>query len=343
MTEATNRSTGVPADVHTVLVVDRDYALVQFAREELTQTDGVAFRLLHAKTPEEVAHVCAGERLTAVLVDCKVLSVDVEWLRDLRGARHVPVIAVVTDEDERRAWTATGEVDTAIIRASVDGQALATSIQRARARAQARSDVLHTPAHLEALVQHSNDLIFVVNDSGRCEYESPTVACLLGGDTQSRRELQSWVHPEDAGLARRLVNEAACAKTACHGTLRMLLASGAMATFSVTASRMRAHRRTLVVLNALLHGTDRKVLMGADQDEATQPPSLGAMEDVVAAVASDLGAMASALAAVDSSLLERSGLVPLGWDQRHRLQACSERVALLRDQLLRHRHLTTRT
>ncbi len=123
-----------------------------------------------------------------------------EVLAGTRGPEN-PIVLRVRSYDDAR-WL---HLET-IARNLVDHPAVRGIVLNSRdvtGRIEAEAKLRESQDRFQALVQHSRDLIVVLDDQGRIEYLSPASEKLLGYDPDEMRGTEglSLVHPDDADLA----------------------------------------------------------------------------------------------------------------------------------------------
>lgn len=83
------------------------------------------------------------------------------------------------------------------------------------ARGLAESTARNNEARFQALVQHSSDVIMIVDPDGTIRYASPSMAPVFGHDPAKlvHAHIESLLHPEDLSAALQFLDELACTTT----------------------------------------------------------------------------------------------------------------------------------
>jgi two-component system, cell cycle sensor histidine kinase and response regulator CckA len=125
-------------------------------------------------------------------------------------APKVPIVVLTGHDDEALAVRAVraGAQDY-LVKGHVDGELLIRSIRYASERGRSLEALERREEHYRSLIEHSLDLISILNQDGTIRYASPSHERLLGytaGELVGRNVL-SFVHPEDsARVQSALVN-----------------------------------------------------------------------------------------------------------------------------------------
>jgi len=125
-------------------------------------------------------------------------------------APKIPIVVLTGHDDEAVAMRAVraGAQDY-LVKGHVDGELLVRSIRYASERGRALEALERREEHYRSLIEHSLDLISILNQDGTIRYASPSHERLLGypaGELVGRNVL-SFVHPEDVSRVQSaLVN-----------------------------------------------------------------------------------------------------------------------------------------
>ena len=125
-------------------------------------------------------------------------------------APKIPIVVLTGHDDEAVAVRAVraGAQDY-LVKGHVDGELLVRSIRYASERGRALEALERREEHYRSLIEHSLDLISILNQDGTIRYASPSHERLLGypaGELVGRNVL-SFVHPEDVSRVQSaLVN-----------------------------------------------------------------------------------------------------------------------------------------
>ena len=109
------------------------------------------------------------------------------------------------------------------------GAAILTSLAFARQRLSTRetirdlkvSTARNNEARFQALIQHSSDVITIVDRDGTMRYVSPSISTVLGHDaaTLTNSSLASLLHPDDVALAMTFLSDLSLSTDVTEGTL----------------------------------------------------------------------------------------------------------------------------
>jgi two-component system cell cycle sensor histidine kinase/response regulator CckA len=146
-------------------------------------------------------------------------------------APKIPIVVLTGHDDEALAVRAVraGAQDY-LVKGHVDGELLVRSIRYASERGRALEALERREEHYRSLIEHSLDLISILNLDGTIRYASPSHERLLGypaGELVGRNAL-SFVHPEDLSRVQSaMVNGNDGRAVECRvfhrdGSLRML-------------------------------------------------------------------------------------------------------------------------
>ena len=125
-------------------------------------------------------------------------------------APKIPIVVLTGHDDEALAVKAVraGAQDY-LVKGHVDGELLVRSIRYASERGRALEALERREEHYRSLIEHSLDLITILNLDGTVRYASPSHERLLGypADKLVGRNALSFVHPEDVSRVQSaLVN-----------------------------------------------------------------------------------------------------------------------------------------
>lgn len=94
-------------------------------------------------------------------------------------------------------------------------------------------------ARFRSLIEHSSDLIILLDEAGIIRYVSPSSERLLGIRSEDLhwKNIFDFIHPADQDFARSILSDQAPGLI-CNGEFRLLSASGLMQTFEVSARNL---------------------------------------------------------------------------------------------------------
>jgi diguanylate cyclase (GGDEF)-like protein/PAS domain S-box-containing protein len=138
-------------------------------------------------------------------------------------------------------------------------------------------------ARFRSFVQHSSDLISVIDADGRVAYVSPSVERLLGaGPSIVGRSLVELVHPDDRGTVAGLLGDAAREAGPRTVEWRLQHASGEWRTFEHHASHGQGSMSGRLIVNSR-DVTERRRLEDALRHQADHDPLTGLANRTLAA------------------------------------------------------------
>ena len=146
--------------------------------------------------------------------------------------------------------------------------------RRSAWEAGARTGVEQSEARFRSLVQHSSDLVIVVEPDGRIAYTSPSVTQLLGDDTKVGVPISDLVHPDDIPAVERALAPLDGPGAGRPTEWRMRNPSGPWQTYEYVVSPGRDALRGRLVLNGR-DVTERKNLEERLRHQAQHDPLTG--------------------------------------------------------------------
>jgi hypothetical protein len=195
-----------------VLLVEDNPGDARLFTEFLRDAGASHLRMVHV---DRLA--AALDRLTQDAFDVMLLDLslpDADGLDTLvRAHAHAPKIPIVVltgHDDEALAVRAVraGAQDY-LVKGHVDGELLVRSIRYASERGRALEALERREEHYRSLIEHSLDLISILNQDGTIRYASPSHERLMGYPAEELvgRNVLSFIHPEDtARVQSALIN-----------------------------------------------------------------------------------------------------------------------------------------
>ena len=138
----------------------------------------------------------------------------------------------------------------------------------------ARTGVEASEARFRSLVQHTSDLVTVVEADGRVAYVSPSVATLLGELETVGQSIFDLVHPDDAAVVRRALDVMGAGSSGQTSEWRLRGPAGTWRTFEHVLSPGRDALRGRVILTGR-DVTERKTLEERLRHQAHHDPLTG--------------------------------------------------------------------
>ena len=163
-------------------------------------------------------------------------------------------------------------------------------------RTRARRALRESEERFRALVEHSSDLIAILEPDGRVRYASPAQARLLGHAAADFPALVAYdlVHPEDVALARDRLADAAAPDggAGADRPLRIRRRDGTYRSFLVRVSDLRADAAVCGIVVNARDVTDELRL----QERLTQAQKMEALGQLAGGVAHDFNNILAAIA-----------------------------------------------
>ena len=241
-----------------------------------------------------------------------------------------PIVVLTGHNDEALAVRAVraGAQDY-LVKGHVDGQLLVRAIRYASERGRALETLERREEHYRSLIEHSLDLISILNLDGTIRYASPSHGRLLGypdGDLVGRNVL-SLVHPDDVGrLQKALANSQNAPPVVCRvyhrdGSVRVLESSSRDLSHVAGVNGMVMNSRDI---------TERKHL----EEQLHHSQRLEAVGRLAGGVAHDFNNLLMVIAGYSNMLLDSMHSSDPGRQDLEQVVKASERASDLTRQLL---------
>lgn len=157
-------------------------------------------------------------------------------------------------------------------------EALATQAALALERVSLSQEISRRDSdeYFRSLVQHTSDVILIVNDDYRIRYASPSIAAVLGVTPAERDELRSVVHPDDRETFTALLDEVRDAPRREEWTeWRVRRVDGAAVDLEVSCRDLRQDRSVRGFVLTLRDVTERRRLERELGHRAAHDPLTG--------------------------------------------------------------------
>jgi hypothetical protein len=196
------------APLHILLVEDDD-AYATLVASELSAA-GLPASLYRVRTLAQATAAVANQPIDVILLDLALPdSAGMQTVDRMQAASHdTPIVVLTSNDDDVSALQALkrGAQDY-LIKDTTDPHLLARSLRYARERAALQGALRERESRFRALVEHSYDVITLVDRQGRIVFDSRAIERISGFSPDERVGLavMAFVHPDEhAELERHL-------------------------------------------------------------------------------------------------------------------------------------------